>query len=94
MIVAIILGTIIYMITFSKYIVDVCVLILNGFKKVTTPVIAVIKKVNYVLFKQVKKIIIKPGYFLIVNVNKKFKCKIRKYVNKKKKITEKQKNYT
>ena len=74
MIIGIIMGTLMYMITFSKYVIKISVFIINIIKKSIVYPIKVIEKI-------LKKIIIRPIFFICIN----FKKNIINFVKKNKK---------
>ena len=74
MIIGIIMGTLMYMITFSKYVIKISVFIINIIKKSIVYPIKVIEKI-------LKKIIIRPIFIICIN----FKKNIINFVKKNKK---------
>ena len=74
MIIGILMGTLIYMITFSKYIIKISVFIINLIKKIIVYPIKVVKRI-------LKKIIIRPIFIICIN----FKKNIINFVKKIKK---------
>ncbi len=74
MIIGILMGTLIYMITFSKYIIKISVFIINLIKKIIVYPIKVVKRI-------LKKIIFRPIFIICIN----FKKNIINFVKKIKK---------
>lgn len=75
MIIGIIIGTIMYMITFSKYVIKISIYIINILKKIL--------KLPILLFmKIVKRLILKPVTIVCINIRKKFVKKYKKYRGK------------
>ena len=74
MIIGIIMGTLMYMITFSKYVIKISVFIINKIKKSIVYPIKVIEKI-------LKKIIIRPIFIICIS----FKKNIINFVKKNKK---------
>ena len=65
MIIGIIMGTLMYMITFSKYVIKISVFIINIIKTIIVYPIKVIEKI-------LKKIIIRPIFIICINFKKNF----------------------
>ena len=65
MIVGIIIGTLMYMITFSKYIINISVFIINIIKRIIIYPFNIMKKI-------LKKIIFRPIFIICINFKKNF----------------------
>lgn len=88
MICALLIGTILYMVTISSYIVKICVHIIKQLKKVVKPIIRTFDQLLDKLFKTFGKYIIQPLYIYF----KRFKANSAKKVIKSKKVHKKEKN--
>lgn len=67
----IILGTIIYILTVSKYVIKVSVKIINYIKKVISTIINIILIPLKSIWKIVNKFLFKPFFFVFINIRKK-----------------------
>ena len=83
--IGILIGTILYMLIFSKTFIKINLFIINCMKKILDFII--IKPIS-ILIKSIKKIIFKPVSFVIINIHKflsNLKIKLRNLNNKNKK---------
>mgnify|MGYP005763202703 CR=1 FL=1 len=69
--IAILIGVIVYMLTLSKFVIEIFVTILNSIKKV-------IMKITHIIFYPIKKLFFNPIHFIFVNVKKSIAKLIKK----------------
>lgn len=91
---AILIGIVIYLLIFSRYVIEINVKLILCIKKITRylyriisyPIIKIFKIIKVILdkivFYPMKSILKRPINFIIINVNKKIKniCKIKKKI--------------
>lgn len=96
--IAIILGVLLYMFSISQYFIKISVNIINFIKKIIVRLLKIILTPFLFILKWIKKILIKPVYFICINLRKKMsnlvkKIKLNSFFNKKvqkndKKVTD------
>lgn len=85
MFIAIMIGIITYMICISKYFININVTIINIAKKILIKIIKVVAMPFIYILKTLKKLLIKPIYFCIINIRKNITKSVKNIRNKTKK---------
>ncbi|MCI8444295.1 MAG: spore cortex biosynthesis protein YabQ [Clostridia bacterium] len=70
MFLAIGIGLLMYMLTFSSYIIKISVTVINFFKKILLKIFGILSLPFRYLYKLVKKLFLKPISFIIINIRK------------------------
>lgn len=82
MFIATLIGSIIYILTISKYIIKMSVRIINILKKIFNTFVYYISFPVKILYKTIKKILFKPICFIFINFRKRINKILQKNINK------------
>ena len=82
MFLAVFFGSLIYMLLFSKYFININVKVIAIIKKIIKTLVSIIMLPLKILFCFLKKLFIKPFNFITINLKNRLKCskKLKKYI--------------